>query len=474
MTASVPFLSARAVVKRYRTGQLSPVDYTQALLDRIHALDPGLKAVVDVYPDSALRAAQASEARYRAGAALGPLDGLPIAIKDETPVAGRRTTMGSVSRRAHVDDVSAVVVRRMLACGAFVHARTATPEYCCAPFTHSDLWGITRNPWNRAFSPGGSSGGAGVALAAGFTPLADGSDTGGSIRIPAAYCGVVGYKPPYGRVPGVPPHNLDPYRHQGPLARTVDDCALLQDAISGQDPEDPVTVPGRVSVSDTGVDVRGWRVGVSYDCGGYPTSREVQAAVRDAADRFAKLGAHVEEVTPGWTFDQIQRAVHIHGGIRAERFETSATGASDTRTRYLRGVAERAANVRREDFNEGVRLEAEIQRAMATVLTEHRILLCPTMSSTSLVAGEDYVDYGPEVDGVATTKHRDVMPTLLFNICSRNPVMSVPVGMSSQGIPIGMQIAGRPFDDVSVFIAARALEAAAPWPLAIGRPPLGL
>ena len=228
---------------------------------------------------------------------------------------GRRTTCGSLLSPDTADTESAAVVSRIQDAGGIVHARTATPEYCCAPFTHSLRWGVTYNPWNPRYSPGGSSGGAGVALALGMTPLADGSDVGGSIRIPAAFCGVVGYKPPYGRVPGVAPGNLDPYCHQGPLARTVQDCAMVQDVISGPHPDDPATVPGLVRVSGRGGDVAGWRIAVSTDAGGFPCSNEVREAVRSAAAAFVELGAQVDEIDVGWTFEQVQAAARIHTGI---------------------------------------------------------------------------------------------------------------------------------------------------------------
>lgn len=465
----VHLLPAVEVAAMFRDKTLSPVEYMTAVLGRIDEANPHVNAIVDLYSEDALTLAAQARERYQHGRPRGPIDGLPVAIKDETPVKGRRTTCGSLLSPDVADTESAVVVSRIQESGGIVHARTATPEYCCAPFTHSLRWGVTRNPWNPQYSPGGSSGGAAVALALGMTPLADGSDVGGSIRIPSAFCGVVGYKPPYGRVPGVPPSNLDPYCHQGPLARTVQDCALLQDVISGPHPDDPATVPGLVRVSGPDDDIAGWRIAVCADGGGFPCSAEVRQAVRDAAAAFTRLGAHVEEIDVGWTFDQVQAAARIHTGVTfgAELSELGRNNPEQM-TRYARRVGERAAQVAKEEYPQGLRIENGIHRAMADVFKRYRVLLCPTMSTTGLLAGEDYVDAGPDVDGVATTKHRDVMPTLIFNICSRNPVISVPIGTASNGIPIGMQIAGAPFDDRSVFTAARAWQWIRPWPLSQG------
>lgn len=212
------YLSAAQLTALYRARKISPVEVVTDALARIEASGDSLNAVCFTYPEEALEEARASEKRYMSGAQKpGMIDGIPAALKDETMMAGKVTTYGSLLYADHVAAKSAPVVQRLVEAGAVIHARTTTPEFSCAPFCHSRQWGVTRNPWNLAFTPGGSSGGSGAALAAGLAPLATGSDIGGSIRIPASASGVVGFKPPYGRVPSTPPFNLDPYNHPGPM-----------------------------------------------------------------------------------------------------------------------------------------------------------------------------------------------------------------------------------------------------------------
>lgn len=462
-----------ASVAQLRSGfqarTVSPVEYAGAVFDRIGAVNPEVNAMVDLYEDEARAAARKAEQSYFSGTARDPLAGILVAIKDETQIAGKRTTQGSVRLRDHVDTRSSAVVERIVDAGGIIHGRTAAPEYCVAPFTHSDLWGITRNPWNLGMTPGGSSGGSGAALAAGMTTLADGSDVGGSIRIPATFCGLVGYRPPRGRVAGDWPYNLDPHEARGPLARTVDDCAVLQNVLAGQHPSDPISLPSppQVLADDAPRSLAGLRIAISEDCGGFPTSQEVRDAMRATGERLRAHGARVTFIEAGWTFDEVQRASAIHSGTY---IGPSLTQEHEVPlTRYAAKVAERAQNIAKSDFREMITLEGKIHRALAEVFADHDIFLTPTVSTPHLIAGEDYVDAGPEVDGVPTTKHRDVTPTLLFSICSTNPVLSLPIGFGSAGVPLGMQVAAKPFDDHAVFDFARAFEVAEPWPLGRGR-----
>ena len=231
------YLSAHEALERFASRELSPVELMEAVIARADETEPEVNALCIRRSEEALDSARRAEQRYLVGRpSPRPLEGLPIAVKEETAIAGQRTTQGSLIYEHFVPAESAVVVSRVLAAGAIVHARSTAPEFSCAPFTHSRLWGVTRNPWNTAYSPGGSSGGSAAALAAGSTTLATGSDIAGSIRIPSSSCGVVGFKPPYGRVPESPPFNLDHYCHEGPLARTVADCALLENVMAGTTP----------------------------------------------------------------------------------------------------------------------------------------------------------------------------------------------------------------------------------------------
>lgn len=235
------FLPAATALTQFRNAQLSPVELLNALITRSEKVEPSINAFTDRYFEDALAKAAEAEQRYAKGNPR-PLEGLPIAIKDEVAVGGQRSTQGSLLLQDDVNERSGYVVERLEAAGAIIHARTATPEFCLLFQTHSRLWGVTRNPWNLEITPGGSSGGSAASLAAGTSILASGSDIGGSIRQPASMCGLVGFMPPYGRNPEEPPFNMDPYNRQGPLARTVTDCALMQNVMSGPHPRDIATV----------------------------------------------------------------------------------------------------------------------------------------------------------------------------------------------------------------------------------------
>ncbi len=205
-------------------------------------------------------------------------------------------------------DVTSPNNERILKAGGIVHARTATPEFSCSSVTHTRLWGVTRNPWNLKFTPGGSSGGSAASLASGTTPIATGSDIGGSIRIPASCSGVVGYKPPYGRNPDDPPFNLDPYCHTGPLARTVADAILLQNVMCGPSPADIASLRPKLRLPMQYKPIKGWRIAYSIDLGFYNVDKDVVANTKAALDVFRSLGATVEEVDLGWTIDALKRA----------------------------------------------------------------------------------------------------------------------------------------------------------------------
>src|SRR5579885_3047188 len=309
-------MSATEALKRFRSRELSPVELMAAVIARAEAVEPHINAFGDRYFDEALEAARRAEARYQGrGPRPRALEGIPIAIKEETPVKGQRTTQGSLIYKDYVPTHTAAVVERVLAAGAIIHARSTAPEFSCAPFTHSRLWGITRNPWNPAYSPGGSSGGSGAALAAGTTTLANGSDIGGSIRIPASMSGVVGFKPPYGRNPDSSPFNLDHYNHAGPMARSVADCALLQNVLSGPHPADIGSIRPKLRLpTRLEGDLKGWRIAYSPALDGYEIDPDVARNTAAAAEVLRGLGAEVEEVVIGWRHEEIVRASSAHFG----------------------------------------------------------------------------------------------------------------------------------------------------------------
>ena len=449
-------LSARDALDLFASRALSPVELMEAVIRRAEQVEPEINAFPHTYYDEALEAAREAEARYAGrGPRPRPLEGIPVAIKDETAIRGQPLTQASLIHKDDVADHTSLVAERILRAGGIVHARAATPEFSAAPFTHSRLYGITRNPWNPAYSPGGSSGGGAAALAAGSATLANGSDIGGSIRIPATFCGVVGFKPPYGRVPVEPPYNLDHYCHDGPLARTVSDCAVLQNVIAGPHPADPVALRPKLRIPGELRGVDGWRIGYTPDLG-YDVDPEVRAGVLEAVEALRAAGATVEEVAVGWTHGDVEAAARAHfGALFGGSVDEERRAYRDLMSAYTVKFGEESGDVTMADYVRGLSVEAEIHAALSRIHRRYRALVGPGFGVAKLRAGDDCLD----VDVY------DFLLTVVFNICSRNPVVSVPSGRTADGVPTGVQIAGRPYDDVSVFRAARALERVRPWPL---------
>ena len=300
-------------------------------------------------------------------------------------------------------------------------------------------------------------------MAAGSTTLATGSDIGGSIRIPASFCGVVGFKPPYGRVPEVEIFNLDHYCHEGPLARTVADCALLQNAIAGPDPSDVVSLRPKLVIPDTLEPVAGMRVALSIDLGCYEVDEDVVANTRAAADRLIDAGVTVEEVSLPWELAQINRAARIHYGmIFGPSVQELYEQHGDEFTSYARRLVEESSEIPKSAFVEGLELEAGIYAPLGALLDGFDALICPTFAVPALPAEYDPGDV-LEVNGKPTGDWLDVLMTVPFNIASRCPVISVPSGRSRDGVPTGLSVVGKTYDDVTAFRIAAAHEERFPW-----------
>jgi Asp-tRNA(Asn)/Glu-tRNA(Gln) amidotransferase A subunit family amidase len=460
------YLSAAEALRLFHSHQLSPVELIKAVIARVEAVEPQINAFAEQMFEQALVEAQKAEARYTGqGAPPRALEGLPIAIKEEQPITGRSWQEGSLLSQGNVADITHPVVERIIAAGGIIHARTTTPEFSCAGFTHSKLWGVTHNPWNLDYSPGGSSGGAGAALAAGTATLATGSDIGGSIRIPASFCGVVGYKPPYGRVPALPPYNLDHYCTDGPMARTVSDCALLQNAIAGPHPIDVVSLRPAVQIPRQPGGIEGWKVALSIHLGDYPVEPEVVTNTYAVADALRQAGAIVEEVELGWNRADILRAAWVHyGAIFAAASRDEAGERFDLLMPYTRAFIEESEAVAQEtSYVEGLMIEAEIYAELGALLERYDVLICPTTAVPALIAGDDYTKTTMIVDGVELSHYLEAVLTPAFNIANRCPVLAVPSGRASNGVPTGVQIIGRTFDDERVFRVGMALERVRPW-----------
>jgi aspartyl-tRNA(Asn)/glutamyl-tRNA(Gln) amidotransferase subunit A len=450
-------LSATRARELFEARELSPVELLDAVVERSEKVNPTINALTEQMLDDAYGAAREAERRYHGvGPAPRALEGIPLILKEEQPIAGRTLEEGSLVEKGTIADVTHPVAERVLAAGAVVHARSTTPEFSCAPFTHSRLWGVTRNPWNLDATPGGSSGGAGAVLAAGMTTLATGSDIGGSIRIPSSFCGVVGYKPPFGRVPGLPPFNQDTYCADGPMARTVADVALLQNVLAGPHPGDQASLRPAYRLPESLGEVAGMRVALCVALGDYPVDPAVEANTRAAADALRLAGVTVEEVWLPWTRDRLVAAAWAHfGAVMGPFIDDVVAENAELVMPYSLEFANRARET--GSYAEGLAAETELYRSLGLVLEEYDALLCPTVGAQAIPA--DAAGMETRVL-VGDTEHAwiDVLLTMPFNVVGRVPVLAVPSGVAPNGVPTGVQIVGRTYDDRTVFELGAALE----------------
>jgi aspartyl-tRNA(Asn)/glutamyl-tRNA(Gln) amidotransferase subunit A len=457
-------LTATDALAAMRAKELSPVELLDAVYARADEVEPVVNAWTERRTDEAYDAARDSADRYAAGEAR-PLEGLPVGMKEEVPVEGWAMRYGSLAI-AEIARETAPIAERILDAGAVVHARTTTPELSCAGYTHSKLWGVTRNPWNPEVAVGGSSGGAGASLASGTSLLASGSDIGGSIRIPASINGVVGFKPPHGRVPTGAPYNLDRYCHDGPLARTVADLRLFENVLAGPHPLDITTLRPKLEIPDELPGIGGLRIGLSIDLGAWDVEPEVEANTREAAAALERAGAVVDEVEIPWTLELVMGAARRHfGAIFGAGIGELVAEAPDLVNDYLHAWATEAQATLAEpgSFLRGLELEQAMWEPVGRLFETYDALVCPTWAVTGIPAGDSILGTLTEGGGPNDRQFMCFMTTP-FNVLSPCPVLAVPSGVApSNGVPTGIQVVGRTYDDVTCFRIGAALERERPW-----------
>ncbi len=457
------YLTATEAQKLFRARKLSPVELMQAVIARAESVDGKLKAFTFKYYDEAMDNARKAEAKFmKSGARLGVLEGLPIAVKDESYIKGKPTSFGSLTTKDFVATTTSPNNERILKAGAIVHARTATPEFSCASVTHSRLWGITRNPWNPKFTPGGSSGGSGASLAAGTATIATGSDIGGSIRIPASCTGVVGYKPPYGRNPDDPPFNLDPYCHTGPMTRSVADAILLQNVMCGPSPHDIASLRPKLTLPATYKPIKGWRIAYSMDLTCFEVDKEVVANTKAALDVFRSLGATVIEVDLKWGRAALDTGMNHLNHLFGASLAKVAKKHKALMTSYALDFARMAGKTSALDFLASMEGAARMYETFGPMMENYDVFICPTLALPAVKA--DFLETREElkINGKVSK-----LPAVLgwcmttpFNTLSRCPVLSIPSGHARNGVPTGIQVVGRSYSDADVFRAAMAFETA--------------
>jgi amidase len=465
------YMSATEALTRFRARTLSPVELLAAILRRAEAIGGSVNPFADRYFEEAASRAKVAEAKYaRAGGRPRRLEGLPLAVKDASAIRGRRTTNGSLINKDRIDPTSDPAIARLLGAGANLFARTTCPEFCWLFTCHSRMWGVTRNPWRLDVTPGGSSGGSAAALAAGAATIATGSDSTGSIRQPASQCGIVGYKPPYGRVPLPADASFDTYTQVGPMTRAVADAALMANVMAGPHPLDHASLPRKLTLSLDPPGVAGLRIAYSLDLGHYEVVDDVRRETLAALAALADAGARITEVALPGASEAIRLAHAAPEFIFAPAIREAVETHGDLVSAYVPELAATAAAVSADDYRRSLSCAGEFWGdCLGPVLAAHDVFVCPAVSCPEVPA-ENWQQTEVMVNGRRLTD-TDTAMTVLFNMFSRCPVLAIPSGTTDAGLPTGIQIVGRPCDDPTPFRVARALELGRPWLDTVARRP---
>lgn len=464
MSSTPPMLTASELVAAYSTGELSPVEATRAALDAIDEYDPEYHAFTLVDPESALAAARGSEERWREGNPIGWLDGVPASVKDMFLTRGWPTLRGSLCiDRDRPWEVDSPITARMREHGLVLLGKTTTPELGWKAVTDSPLDGVTRNPWDPALTSGGSSGGSAVAVATGMGELSVGTDGGGSVRIPASFCGIVGFKPTGGRIPLYPASPFGALAHAGPMARSVDDVALLLDVLAMPDHRDPSSLPLSSGTYREAVrrDVRGLRAAYSPALGYLDVDPEITQLVASVVAVLGEAGLTVEEADPGFT-DPIEAFGVLWSTGAAKWLDSFPEGSGHRVDPGLRRVWERGRTYSARDYLDATAERMALGIHMGEFHTHYDVLLTPTMPVQPFEVGHDVPPGSGLTDWPQWTGF-----TYPFNM-TQQPAVSVPAGFTSQGLPVGLQIVGPRHSDDLVLAVARLVEELRPWPT--GRP----
>lgn len=463
-------LPAPAIAAGIRAGKFSAEAVVAEALRRAKIVNGKLNAFTLLREEAALVAAREADCRAARGGIMPALLGVPFAAKDLTPTKGDLTTLGSWTREDWTPTESALCIWRLEAAGAILIGKTTTPEFAHSSFTASPRWGITRNPWDASRTSGGSSGGSAVAVAAGVVPFAEGTDMGGSVRIPAAFTGIVGLKPSLGRIPmTILPSVFDNISHFGPLARTVEDAAAFMEAAAGPDDEDISSLPLAFAAEKTRAgSLAGRRFALSLDLGYYSVDAPVEAAVLAAVDALRGAGATVEPVEIGWTRAVNDQWYDLWCVFMAAFFGDALKPHRGRMDPIVVDLIERGLAMNATAYKKVELLRTGMWRDLAAILSRYDALLCPTCAITAPSADADDNDYVLDLPG---GRFRGLDMTCPFNLLPQCPALSVPAGLAGDGLPVGLQIVGRRYADEAVLSMGGAIEGVLRTAgLAVGRP----
>ena len=458
------FTPATELARLYRARKVSPLEVMQAVLARIDQVNPQVNAYVTIAREAALREARAATGALRRRAKLPPLHGVPVSMKDLTPTKGIRTTWGSKIFEHHVPEEDALIVQRLKAAGAIVVGKTNTPEFGAGANTFNEVFGATRNPWNLALTCGGSSGGAAVALATGMGPIAQGSDLGGSLRIPAAFCGVVGFRTTPGLVPAYPRELAwDSLSVTGPMARTVADTALMLSVVAGPDDRAPLSydVDNREFLKVVKApSVKGWRVAWTPDLHGLiPVDAEVAKVAEGAVTIFKSLGAKVETACPD--FGEVNEIVLATRGLSmVAQHADKLPQWKDQMQKGLVWNIEQGLRLTPQEIGRGEKLRTVLWHRVRTFMETRDLLILPTVAVPPFPVEQPYLT---EINGKALDNYTQWFFLTYGITVTGLPAISIPCGFTKSGLPVGLQIVGRRRQEAAVLRAAAAFEAAAPW-----------
>ena len=456
--------SATELAATIRRREVSCVEVMQAHLARIEAVNPLLNAIVSLDAELGLREAAAADVALGRDEAPGSLHGLPMAIKDLEDTAGMRTTYGSPIYRDHVPTADTLMVARLRRAGAIVIGKTNTPEFGAGSQTFNPVFGATRNPYDRARTSGGSSGGAAAAVASGMVPFADGSDLGASIRNPASFCNVVGLRTAPGRVPAVPSDSAwNPMGVRGPLARSVEDAALLLRAMAGPDPRAPLSLddPPEAFVLGAGVDPRGLRIAWSRNLGDLPVEPAVSAVLEDHRAALEAMGCVVEDVEPDLT--AADDAFEVLRGVGfAQAFGPTLETVGDQLKETIRWNTRVGLALTGADVARALGLQTEMYERMRALLERYDALALPVSQVAPFAVEQEWVT---EIAGTAMGSYLEWMRSCSRISVTAHPALALPAGFTPEGLPVGVQLVGRQRGELALLRLAAAVEQAT----AVGR-----
>ncbi len=467
MVSDLLALDATDAARLIRQKKLSPVEYVRAIVDAIERSQPVINSFTVVTAEKAIEQAKLAEGAAMAGAGLGPLHGVPFSIKDLVDTAGVETFYGSAVYKGHVPTKDATTVRRLKEAGGVFVGKTTTPEYGHKGLTDGPSFGITRNPWNLDYSPGGSSGGAGAHVAAGLGPLALGTDGAGSIRLPASASGIVGLKPTRGAVAhGYAPDVIASISYSGPMTRSVADAALMLDVLAGPEPDDPWSLGGSlkaISAGLTGNRIAGLRIGYIRCMANPDVDREVEAATEAALKTLGELGAEVEPVTDKIDWIEEDGRILMRTGMWTKSRNDLDRWGNQLDPSY-RDFMEDGRKVSMERLREAESARTRLYQAVQRLFARYDVLASPSLVVPALKvshhASRDQVMVNGKPQGFTRTGFSSYLYP--FNMTG-HPAISVPNGWSKEGLPIGLQLIGRWWHDRDLLRLAAMLEIARPW-----------